>query len=156
MRTQTAKANKTHGFARTPTYITWRNIKSRCLNPQNSDYKNYGARGIVVCNRWLENFENFLADMGEKPENCSIERINVNGDYNRENCKWATRHEQDRNLRRNVYLSFNGKEQCITDWAKEVGLNRHVLRYRIKAGWSVEDALTVPASLGNNPNTRLK
>lgn len=150
MKAQTSQANTKHGYTRTPTYVCWRNMKARCLNSNDTSYENYGQRGIKVCNRWLDNFENFLEDMGEKPSSChSIERIDVDGDYEPANCKWATSSEQARNYRRNVHIEHNGRRQCVKDWASELGMHQSVLRYRLKAGWSINQAFYTPVRLGN-------
>lgn len=94
-----AKSNKTHGKSKTRTYRIWRNMKSRCLNPNVAKYKDYGARGISICDRWLNSFENFLEDMGEAPINKSLDRINNNEGYNPENCRWGTPVQQANNQR---------------------------------------------------------
>ena len=88
-----------HGYTKTPTYNAWCGAKKRCCNTQDKDYKNYGGRGIRVCARWLESFENFLKDMGERPAGKSLDRIDVDGDYELSNCRWATASEQAQNRR---------------------------------------------------------
>ena len=100
-----AEANTTHGQARarlrsvTSTYRTWQQMKRRCFNPANHNYKYYGGRGVVVCDRWRESFEAFLEDMGERPSGHTIDRINSDGNYEPGNCRWATPTEQRRNRR---------------------------------------------------------
>ncbi len=121
-------------------YKTWMGLRSRCEYKRHPQYHNYGARGIRVCDRWRQ-FENFLADMGEPPEGMSIDRINNDGDYSPDNCRWATIVEQRRNTRINVLLTFRGKEQCVAAWAEEVGLSRKTLQTRLRRGWPVERAL---------------
>jgi hypothetical protein len=124
--------------------MVWQNMRARCTNPNNPRYADYGGRGIHVCERWND-YANFLADMGRRPgRGYSIERIDNDGPYSPENCRWATNLEQRRNTRQTRTLTFNGKTQCLTDWAAETGISIDGLRARLKAGLSVEEALTRP------------
>jgi hypothetical protein len=130
---------KSSGLRRS--YSTWQHMLRRCNTPSDPSYKYYGARGISVCERWLK-FENFLADMGEKPEGLSIERKDSLGNYCPENCIWDTVHNQARNRRSNVYLTHQGITLCMTDWANKLGISVFTLGTRIRKGWSVERALS--------------
>lgn len=105
---------RTHGYSRTRTYKIWSHIRQRCLNPNVDVWANYGGRGISLCERW-HSYENFLADMGDAPRDHSIDRINVNGDYEPSNCRWATNKEQLRNTRRNKFVMVDGVEYLLTD-----------------------------------------
>lgn len=142
----TRKRSLTHGMSRSPEYNTWCNMIARCEKPNRPDYKHYGGRGISVCPRWRLSFSNFLADMGPKPfPRASIDRKNVNGDYCHDNCLWTTPKRQTRNCRDNHYLTYNGKTQCLADWADETGIHPRALRNRImRLGWTVEQALSLP------------
>jgi hypothetical protein len=127
-----------HGLRKFAEYSVWFNMKSRCLNSRNKRYQDYGGRGIRVCERWLDSdngLTNFIADMGPRPsDKHTIDRIDNDGDYCPENCRWATGFEQSRNKRTNAMLTHNGKTQCITDWAEELGISRSTLRGRLKSG----------------------
>lgn len=130
-----------HKTGKTPEYRCWQSMKRRCLAPAEPGYELYGGRGINVCARWME-FSNFLADMGRKPDGTSIDRIDSNGHYEPQNCRWATPKEQQWNRRDNVMLTYGGRTQPISVWAKEVGLRTTTLKYRLRiVGMSVEDAL---------------
>lgn len=132
----------THGLSHHPLYATWVGMKQRCSDPANPGYKNYGGRGIKVCKRWSDSFEAFLEDMGEKPSpNLSIDRINNDGDYEPENCRWATQKEQCRNTRWARLIPFNGETLTITEWADRLGITRERLRQRLQTR-SIEEALT--------------
>lgn len=137
------KRNTTHSKSNTLTYHIWQVMKNRCSNPDYKHYKDYGGRSIIVCERWLK-FENFLADMGEAPKGLSIERTNNDLGYCKENCIWATRKQQNRNKRSNLLIEFNGKTQCVSAWAEELGIHRNTLFTRLNRGWSIEKAFMTP------------
>jgi len=120
----------------------WSDMKQRCYNQKAQQYKNYGARGIEVCPRWLESFDNFLEDMGEKPEGMSIDRINVNGNYEPSNCRWATNKVQQTNKRTCRIIEFNGVSMTKRDWANHLGMHEATITTRLNAGWPVEMILT--------------
>ena len=124
----------------TKTYGCWLGIRQRCLNPSSDAYRHYGGRGIKLCERWND-FRNFLADMGEKPQGLWIERINNDGDYEPSNCRWATPDEQHQNMRGVRRFTFNGQTHTITEWAKIIGIERGTLRCRLDRDWTLERAL---------------
>ena len=132
-----------HGHARgikSPTYKTWRGMKLRCTNPKNASYANYGGKGIGYCPRW-ESFENFLADMGERPDGLTLDRIRRNEDYGPDNCTWSTKREQTLDRSCTVWIEHEGQTMCMSDWAQKKGLKLTTLKERIAAGWSIDDAL---------------
>jgi len=127
-----------------PTWFSWRAMNERCHTPGTADYPRYGGRGITVCERWRQSFGNFLTDMGERPEGTTLEREEVNGNYESQNCRWATSMEQGANKRSNVYLTFNDKTQHIRAWARELGIDRTTISWRLRHGQTTEEALTGP------------
>lgn len=135
---------KTHGMSRTPIYIVWVNMKGRCLSPKDAKYKDYGGRGITICERWAESFENFYADVGDPPTpEHTIDRIDVNGNYTPENVKWSTKTEQAQNRRNNRPYTINGVTKLMCGWAKEYGINPGTLSHRIDVkGMTIEEALS--------------
>ena len=143
------EANTKHGMARktgtSPEFHVWVALNQRCYNPNVSGWHNYGGRGIKVCDRWRDSFEAFLEDMGPRTSpDLSIERIDNNEGYSKENCKWAKKSEQVRNMRKNRWIEFGGERLIIEDWAKRVGICTPSLRKRLRA-WTTEKALTTPA-----------
>ena len=129
-----------HGLRYHPLYGRWLMMWQRCHNPKNNRYKDYGEKGIIVCERWKD-FRNFLNDMGEPPVGASIERKDNSKGYFPENCIWANQSVQMRNTKRTRIIEFNGKSQCVTDWAKEIGIQESSLRKRLDK-WPLEKALT--------------
>lgn len=132
-----AERNFKHGMANTRAYKNWKGMRARCREA----HRNYGARGITVSDAW-QNFETFYADMGEAPKGMSLDRIDNDGPYSKENCRWATMSQQLNNTRRNRALTAFGRTQTIAEWAKETGLIWSTIRDRLdRYGWSPEDAL---------------
>lgn len=132
-----------HGAYKTKVYGVWHAMLDRCRCSTNESFRDYGGRGITVCDRWLD-FQSFLADMGDRPEGGTLERIDVNGHYCPENCRWATQREQGNNRRNNLRLTANGRTQTLAEWAAELGVPKSSIRYRLARGASVEDALFKP------------
>lgn len=125
-------------------YKAWSNMHDRCYNPNYEGYKHYGGRGISVCERWRNDPLRFLHDMGDPPRRMSLDRIDTNGDYSQNNCRWATAKQQCRNKRTNVMVTFRGKRVCLSEAAEMAGLRYSVVWQRCNHGWSVEHALTAP------------
>ena len=123
------------------TYRSWQAMRRRCYNPNDVGYSRYGGRGITVCLRWSY-FENFLEDMGERPEGLTLDRLDTDGPYCKDNCRWATKAEQSVNKSNCRQITFEGKTHCISEWARKVGVGFFTLRSRLNRGWSVERALT--------------
>lgn len=137
--------NLKHGATRTKEYRAWSQLKSRCFNPNNRRYVLYGGRGITVCARWRDSFENFLADVGPAPSpKHSLDRIANDGNYEPGNCRWATTTEQARNTRANAIVSHGGRPLPISEWAALYDISAFALRGRLMRGWSMERALTEP------------
>jgi len=138
------KGGLKHGKAGTREYGAWANIIQRCYNPNSTHYSCYGGRGVTVCEEWLT-FDGFVKDMGERPEGMTVDRIDNNKSYSKDNCKWATRKTQANNRRTNVVLEYKGKSMTIAQWAREIGLSKNALTSRIQRGWTIERALTTSA-----------
>lgn len=134
--------NTTHGMSKTSLYIRWQAMKARTSNPNQSQYHDYGGRGIKVCDQWLASFENFAADMGPtfSPE-LELDRIDVNGNYEPNNCRWITPADQQLNKRNNHVLSFRGETLTVTEWARRIGAKPNTLTTRIRRGWPTERVL---------------
>jgi hypothetical protein len=135
----------THQLTHLPEHASWSAMIQRCENPAVEDYHRYGGRGIAVCERWRSSFVAFLQDMGQRPDiRMTIERKNVNGNYEPDNCIWATRKQQNRNRRSNRVLEWNGEALCVAEWAERLGIPAAAIINRLNDGWNVERALTAP------------
>ena len=131
-----------------PEYTTWVHMNQRCHNPNNKDYKHYGGRGIVVCDMWRESFEAFLLMVGKRPTlKHTIERIDSNGNYEPGNVRWATRAEQNVNLRTNVRITINGTTKTVSEWAKDPvsKVSAFTIYKRLERGWDPVEAVITPS-----------
>lgn len=145
--------NKTHGLSKTKLYRCYRSMRDRCYLKTNENYHNYGGRGIIVCNEWLESFENFRDWAFENGyrEGLSIERKNVNGNYEPSNCEWIPMKEQGKNRRNNRVLTYQNETKTLSEWAKIVGISGGTITARLdRYGMSVEEALTTPVRGAEN------
>ncbi len=144
-------ANTKHGGSASRLYAVWSDMKARCYNPKNRSYKHYGARGIIVCPEWKNSFKAFMdwalennydenADMGE----CTIDRIDPNGNYEPGNCRWANEKEQQNNRNNNIIIEYNGEKHTISEWSDITKIKYSVIKARYDSGWKVERMLTEP------------
>lgn len=134
--------NVKHGMYYTKEYGSWKSLKSRCFNINDQAYQYYGGRGITVCDRWMNSFENFYKDMGPAPSGeHSIDRIDNDGDYEPNNCRWVTYKEQNRNTRGNRMVKIGDVFKSLAEWAEDVGGNYHAIRMRLIRGWPPEKAI---------------
>jgi len=139
----------THGMSGTPEYKAWIHMKHRCFNPNIKNYSHYGGRGIAVCDRWKNSFEDFLADMGSRPTaKHSIDRIDNDADYSPKNCRWATEAEQQNNKRTNHLITIDDVTLTIAQWTEKKGYNETVIYCRLNMGWSDYDAVMTPVETG--------
>ena len=132
-----------HGKSYIPLYYVWNNIKQRCHNSNCKNYKNYGGRGIAVCDKWKDNFQAFYdwALNNGYSDNLTIDRIDVNGNYEPNNCRFVNMKQQERNKRNNRNITINGEMHCLKEWCELLGLNYQTVFTRIYRGWSIERAL---------------
>ena len=145
---------RTHGMTRTRIYVIYNDIKMRCYQKQCRNYERYGGRGIKMCDEWLNDPSAFIKWAYENgyDENaprgaCTIDRIDVNGNYEPANCRWTDARTQANNRTNTVYLEYNGEKHSIAEWSRIVGIGRTTLRFRLQSGWSVERILTEPPKL---------
>lgn len=136
-----------HKQSGTRLFWAWQAMKLRCFSPTNKDYKNYGARGITVCERWMD-FRQFAEDMGPRPKGMLLDRIENNGNYEPSNCRWATPKQSGGNTRKNCWLTFRGETLHASEWARRTGLAPGCICYRLKHGWTAEQILTTRPTPG--------
>lgn len=141
----TTERSTSHGMSRTKEYQVWCSMNERCRNPNNRHYRDYGGRGIVVCEEWKEDFVVFHDYMGDLPfKGATVDRINNELGYFPGNVKWSTQTEQARNRRNNTMLTYNGKTQSMSAWAEEAGMGHSTIQTRMKLGWPIDKVLTEP------------
>lgn len=139
------------GYTSTPLYRAYHDMKDRCTKPKKSNYKYYGGKGIKVCQEWIDSYLTFYEwamSNGYKP-GLQIDRIDGNGNYCPENCRWATKLEQENNKSTNVRIEYNGESHTVAEWARIAGLRVQTFRQRIYKGWTFEEALNIPAKPSN-------
>ena len=136
---------KTHGMGHTRLNYIWSNMKARCQNPNIANYQKYGARGIRVCEEWrtFEPFMEWALENGYTDE-LSIDRIDPNGNYEPDNCRWVDNHVQANNKNSNVFIEFSGEKKKVAEWAVETGINSSTILKRLRSGWDIKDILTKP------------
>ena len=141
-------------MSRTRIYNTWAQMKARCYNPKHKAYKHYGGRGITACKEWIESFEAFYewAISNSYASNLTIDRIDVNGNYEPSNCRWATAKEQANNTRFNRIIIFNGESMTLKQAAEKHNMSLETLSHRLKKGWGLEDALLKPIGISYGPH----
>lgn len=153
--TESCGCTKSHGHTsrrlqssdrrQSPEYVCWFSMRTRCHRPDHKQYSDYGGRGITVCDRWRWSFKAFLADMGLRPSSAhSIDRIDNNKGYYKENCRWATRQEQSANKRSNRLFTFYGKTMPLARWSRVSCVPRATICTRLETGWRVQDAFWTP------------
>jgi hypothetical protein len=143
-RERTGDAQRTHGMTGKHIYRVWSTMKERCESKKNKRYKNYGGRGIKVCKRW-QSFENFFKDMGHPPsKEYSLHRVDNDLGYNPKNCRWATKLEQMRNMTKNVFITFDAKRKCVSEWCETYNIPASVVWSRRRRGWNWKDAIQTP------------
>ena len=151
-----SKLKTKHGKRKFKEYDIWRQMIQRCYNENNKCYKDYGARGITVCDRWKNSVSLFIEDMGERPLKHTLERSNNDLGYFKDNCYWATRKVQSNNTRRNVFYAFNGESKTLPMWSEIIGIKERTLYARINYyGFSIEEAFTTKIDIHAKKKKRI-
>jgi hypothetical protein len=138
--------HKTHGLTKSREYVIWLRMKDRCYKVSHPRYKDWGGRGITVCDKWVESFENFYADMGKRPsKKHELDRINNDLGYYKENCRWATKKQQSNNRRSNIVVEYNGETKTLKEWCEHINISYQLVYRRYKLyGWPIEKAFYIP------------
>lgn len=145
---QRNKDRATHAMTGSSTYGSWKSMKARCLDKNDKDYPRWGGRGIKICQAWQDSFVQFYKDMGERPHGYTIDRINNEGDYEPENCRWAKQKTQSNNTRKNYYVEYKGRIQTAKQWAEELQIVEYkTMLYRLRTGWDTAAAMTTPSTI---------
>jgi len=147
---RTARTNKdraSHGKTWSTEFRIWQGMKARCLNPNHMFYLRYGGRGITICREWLDSFEAFYADMGPRPHDTTLDRIDNDRGYSPENCRWATREQQHNNKASSRLITVGSATLTITQWSKASGISRHTISRRLRNGWNPAEAVSVYVKL---------
>lgn len=145
------QATSTHGESNSSEYAAWEAMKRRCNNPNSFGFEHYGGRGISVCNEWIDSFVSFLEDMGRKPsEKHTLDRTDCNGNYNKRNCRWATREEQANNKRNNRIITIGRESRTLSQWAKSTGLSESCIRGRMRRGKSGRELIAPAGTTRSN------
>lgn len=157
MAAKAAVKRERHGMDRTPEHSAWVSMRQRCTNPKKREYKHYGGRGIKVCDEWAHSFLAFFAHVGERPsDKHSLDRIDVDGNYEPGNVRWATQQEQIDNTRTVKMVTINGKTQSHAAWGREMGLAVGQITARIKSGWGEIEAILTPSTPGQKRYMNVK
>ena len=143
-----SQTNSKHKQSNNRIYYEWNNMKNRCYNPNYAEYKNYGGRGISVCEEWLKSFANFYdwAINNGYSDNLTIDRINVNGNYCPDNCRWVTIEAQCNNKRNNRFITYKGKTQTVSQWSKEIGMSEKLLLWRLNHWENLDTVFNKPVN----------
>lgn len=149
------KQQATHDMSGSGTYKTWHMMVQRCTNPNGTHWDSYGGRGITICDEWKV-FENFHRDMGTRPENTTLDRIDNEKGYGPDNCRWASKLEQANNRRTNIPITLGTETKTIAEWGRSTGLGKSVVANRLRRGWPVWKALTEPLQDTGKRRRKLK
>lgn len=141
-----------HGLYYHELYPIWKNMIQRCYNKNHKSYKYYGEKGISVCKRWRISFVNFLEDVGERPKNMQLDRINNDDDYKKSNCHWVTAKQNCNNRNSNTILNYKGESNTVTQWSEKLNIPRRTIHERIKRGCSVSEILKMRLKNDNDAN----